>query len=226
MKIDASKFFHKNDPQWIQDALRPIFQFASERDFRSASGACAFMPLNEDSVKDWGIPWLHILFPGQRVEFFNEIEFESNASEVISPGPKANVISLDRDHAEFLTVCNGAYLFSGHLMLHGFPREDLRDMAEKSYFLPSPITDANFFGRRSKLFGSECTIGCYPFSSIDICSDARTNEVFLVDYPNGPRRKVWGSFSEFLTTEIMRIGGLFDENRMRFGDPHQIKPGR
>lgn len=153
---------------------------------------------------------------------------------VFKGAPKDALRQITRELAmpisltEFLAVQNGANLFSGAMSVYGIHHPgQLLYRADAFFDLPFNIEDEN--SSWPPYDSERClAIGGYSFDGSTICVDRGDSRIFLFRRGQGrllatPERS-WPSLDEWITSEITRLGFLFDRTGRRLVDESQTLP--
>lgn len=129
---------------------------------------------------------------------------------------------------EFLSVQNGAILFSGALSVYGVQRSgQLLDRKDPFFDLPFNIEEENQNWPPSDRTGF-LAIGGYSFDGSMVCIDRSDCSLSL--FGRGEQGLLpthlfrWPSLEAWLTTEIARLSMLFDRRGSRLVDESQTVP--
>jgi len=149
--------------------------------------------------------WFHILFPALDDESLVELD---RALRRLVPDP----------YREILKVTNGLYLFSGALSLYGLRKDYSR---KPSIRLPFDLSYPNILERPRAADPGWFMFGFYDEDGSKAYMDPSDGRVFRGSRDmTRPRLNQWASLDAFLTDEVRRLEGHFDERG------RQIDPSR
>ena len=163
--------------------------------------------------------WFHTFYPGLNLKRFNnlQVDFGLRVSnpDVMSKGlgPTCGIYdplpdALPSDYLEFLSLSNGARLFSSHLYFFGV-RTELGGNATINR-QPYELSHANVFDRPKWSDPSLVFIGGYGWDRSLLVMTSASERVTRREAVSGAQLKQWGSFSNMLVSECDRLIKRFD----------------
>jgi hypothetical protein len=141
--------------------------------------------------------WFHAIPPG----------LSASAVAELSRGVD---VEFPDEYRRFLEQINGAHLFSGELALYG-ARPTAAGRSVDSAFLPFDLTEANLEDKPNKLRRELLVIGSYKYDGSIVALDIVKRAVERWDGNGEHRHNVWPSFGLFISTEMIRLDALYDD---------------
>lgn len=115
---------------------------------------------------------------------------------------------LPRDFADFLSVANGCYLYSGALSIFGLRREGGRSVDESRQ--PFDLALPNRLERLKDAAAAFLFVGFYDWDGSLLYIDPASNRTFRCGPKSARPLNEWPDFGAMLLSEVKRLAGLFD----------------
>jgi len=115
---------------------------------------------------------------------------------------------LPQDFADFLSVANGCYLFSGTLSIFGLRREGGRSVDESRQ--PFDLALPNVLERLKDAAEAFLFVGFYDWDGSLLYIDPASRRTFRCGPKSARPLNEWPDFGTMLLSEVRRLAGLFD----------------
>jgi len=137
-------------------------------------------------------------------------------------------LGLPSELTDFYRRYNGAHLLSDNLSLYGFfPSVYLYDRMDERMSYPYNIADTNARQLDDWLTSDVFIFGSYGYDRSEVYVEKSTGLITCsVGDDLSRSRATWPSFETWITEEIERMSGFFDEWGNRLVEPENMLPGR
>jgi hypothetical protein len=128
----------------------------------------------------------------------------------ISASADALGISLPDDFHDYLLYANGLHAFSGTIAVYGFRKNYQRADVVAASAQPFDLSIPNHFERPKSIRDTQIVVGGYKVDGSQVVMDGSGRTHRILEQDANQISNTWSSFSEWLTSEVLRLSSIFD----------------